>query len=248
MAAISKKSTRDSSVLLRYGLPVITFITLAISVTGLLPWEVPALLFLLQLTISTAMTRRTAEVLSPLGDMHAELAPYKDVFLAIQEAEFKNPYLRELQQRFTGDGVNAADALKTLSRITEAAYMRQNLVFLLLGNALLLWDLHCNAWLAAWKRRFGMRFGDWLTALAEFEALFSFASIAATRKTWCIPTLLDTDAPEFHIREAHHPLLKENENVPNDTDASSETRIITGSNMSGKTTYLRTLAISAVMR
>ncbi len=247
LTAISNKSTRDSSALLRYGLPVITFITLLISVMGLLPWEVPALLLLLQLTISTAMTRRTAEVLSPLGEMHAELAPYKAVFLAIQEADFKDPYLRELQQRFTGDGVNAADALRTLSRITDAAYMRQNLVFLLLGNALFLWDLHCNAWLAAWKRRCGIKFGTWLTALAEFETLFSFASIAATRKTWCIPALLDSNAPEFNIREAHHPLLSENENVPNDTDAFAETRIITGSNMSGKTTYLRTLAISAVM-
>lgn len=227
-------------------LPVLAFLSLFIAGFGRVSWLVPGSLFALQLVLAGLFAGRNAAALEPLGKLHQELRLYYYIFQRLEESTFSSPYLDELHQRLRR-GSHAAHALRQLSLLSEYSRMRHNLVFAFLANTLILWDFHCAAYFAGWKQAAARHLHGWIDIWSELEVLLSLAVIGHTRETSSFPELLDQKEPLLRAQDLSHLLIPEGQAVPNDTDAASETRIITGSNMSGKTTYLRTLASSCVL-
>jgi DNA mismatch repair ATPase MutS len=144
-----------------------------------------------------------------------------------------------------GKSGHATNSIKKLEHIAEAIDVRYNIISYGLFNFLLLWDYHCVFALEAWKKQHGKLLKRWLLAIAYFEAAASLANISRLNPTWNFPVL--TDRLGFAGKQIGHPLLDANERVGNDFTLNKGLGIITGSNMSGKTTMLRTVGINLVL-
>ena len=222
---------------------------LALAIVGaslsLIGWTMPAMLVLLQLIIAFALGRRTAAAQKPLAAMHRELRLYERLFSRLEDATFQSPHLIALQAQLKAGG--AARSLRRLAALADHAHTRHNLIFLLLANAFFLSDLHFAHRIAHWQEKAAAHLGDWLAVWAETEVLLSLSTVGLVREVYTFPELLEDASPRLEAKNLTHLLIPEEKAVPNDIEAKAGTRIITGSNMSGKTTYLRTVASACVL-
>ena len=222
---------------------------LALAIVGaslsLIGWTMPAILVLLQFLIAFALGRRTAAAQKPLAAMHRELRLYERLFSRLEDATFQSPHLIALQAQLKAGG--AARSLRRLAALADHAHTRHNLIFLLLANAFFLSDLHFAHRIAHWQEKAAAHLGDWLAVWAETEVLLSLSTVGLVREVYTFPELLEDASPRLEAKNLTHLLIPEEKAVPNDIDATAGTRIITGSNMSGKTTYLRTVASACVL-
>ena len=222
---------------------------LALAIVGaslsLIGWTMPAMLVLLQFLIAFALGRRTAAAQKPLAAMHRELRLYERLFSRLEDATFQSPHLIALQTQLKAGG--AARSLRRLAALADHAHTRHNLIFLLLANAFFLSDLHFAHRIAHWQEKAAAHLGDWLAVWAETEVLLSLSTVGLVREVYAFPELLEDASPRLEAKNLTHLLIPEEKAVPNDIDATAGTRIITGSNMSGKTTYLRTIASACVL-
>ena len=222
---------------------------LALAIVGaslsLVGWTMPAILVLLQFLVAFALGRRTAAAQKPLAAMHRELRLYERLFSRLEDATFQSPHLIGLQAQLKAGG--AARSLRRLAALADHAHTRHNLIFLLLANAFFLSDLHFAHRIAHWQEKAAAHLGDWLAVWAETEVLLSLSTVGLVREVYTFPELLEDASPRLEAKNLTHLLIPEEKAVPNDIDATAGTRIITGSNMSGKTTYLRTVASACVL-
>ena len=222
---------------------------LALAIVGaslsLIGWTMPAILVLLQFLIAFALGRRTASAQKPLAAMHRELRLYERLFSRLEDATFQSPHLIALQAQLKAGG--SARSLRRLAALADHAHTRHNLIFLLLANAFFLSDLHFAHRIAHWQEKAAAHLGDWLAVWAETEVLLSLSTVGLVREVYAFPELLEDASPRLEAKNLTHLLIPEEKAVPNDIDATAGTRIITGSNMSGKTTYLRTVASACVL-
>ena len=222
---------------------------LALAIVGaslsLVGWTMPAILVLLQFLVAFALGRRTASAQKPLAAMHRELRLYERLFSRLEDATFQSPHLIALQAQLKAGG--AARSLRRLAALADHAHTRHNLIFLLLANAFFLSDLHFAHRIARWQEKAAAHLGDWLAVWAETEVLLSLSTVGLVREVYAFPELLEDTSPRLEAKNLTHLLIPEEKAVPNDIDATAGTRIITGSNMSGKTTYLRTIASACVL-
>ncbi len=203
------------------------------------------LILLLQLLISLTFTTRTANIQKPLSAMHRDLHLYEQLFAHIELAAFQSQHLKSLQAILQNGG--AAQSLRCLCSLADHAHMRHNLIFWLLSNALYLNDIHFTYRIIKWQKKAARHLDDWLNVWAEVEVLLSFATIGLVRETYTFPELLEEGSPRIKAKGLTHLLLSQEKAVPNGIETAAGTRIITGSNMSGKTTYLRTIASACIL-
>lgn len=230
--------------LISFILPVISFLTLGLAIAGRLDLTIPGLLFSLQLLLTFLLLRRSQALLTPLMALPQEFAIYEKIFTSFISADWQSPLLQKFQQELRNG--QAAESLKELAALADKIVMRRNIFFFLVANTAILYDLHSTAGMFRWQAKAGKKLRRWLAVWAELEALLSLANAALTRNTACWPEFLD-GAPELHGQDITPLLIEEEKAVPNDAHFTAGTCIITGSNMSGKTTYMRTLATSAIL-
>jgi hypothetical protein len=170
------------------------------------------------------------------------------MFKLLETASWQSPYLKELQAFFLKDSNRVVSRqIQELSRILDGLESRSNGFYMVL-NTLFLQDLYWMLRAERWKQRVHADLESWFKTLYEWEALNSLAGLAYSEPGWCFPEI--SPQPE-HLYEAEalgHPLLGA-ERVSNDFQLSGrgEVIIITGSNMAGKSTFLRTVGINAVL-
>ena len=137
--------------------------------------------------------------------------------------------------------------LKQLKKISDMIKQRNNLLAFLLLNGLLLWDRNCYSRLNQWIDDHGNQLEHWLKQIGELESLISLQVLIQTKTGVSMPSIVDEHKPILEFQDAYHPLLASNEAVANSFKMERQVAIITGSNMSGKTTFLRTVGINLVL-
>ena len=200
---------------------------------------------LISLAISIIHLRKTSEILKPLKTISNELRLYKEIFNRIEETDFNSSSLSRIRQSLT-DEISASEELQRLSILVDVVNMRKNPMFFILGNALFLLDFYCIVAFLQLRRNAAKYLQQWIDSWSEMEVLLSLASIGQTRTTYCFPQLLNEDNPHIEAKKLASLLIADKKAVANDVTLEAGTTIITGSNMSGKTTWIRTLA-SAVL-
>ena len=143
----------------------------------------------------------------------------------------------------------AALAMKRLAGITAASEARFSPLPWFLANTLLLWDIRCILRLTAWRKRYGKQIADWFSAIGTFEAFSSCATFAFENPDWIVPEVSEA-ARTLQATGMGHPLIDESSRVCNDLalgPAGERVMVITGSNMSGKSTFLRTIGCNLVL-
>ena len=201
---------------------------------------------LMSLLISLIFLRKTSEILSPLQIISNELRLYKEIFNRIEETDFNSACLSKIRDALT-DEISASEELQRLSILVDVVETRRNPVFFILGNALLLIDFHCVMKFFKLCNNAAKHLRNWIDAWSEMEVLLSFASIGQTRTTFCFPQLIDDEMPYIKAEKLSSLLLADKKATPNSVELTAGTTIITGSNMSGKTTWIRTLASTVLL-
>jgi hypothetical protein len=190
---------------------------------------------------------RVAPMLEATSARGSSVTRWRAMIASLEREPFDAPLLQKLRAIFEGDGRRASQEIASLERIVGYADARLNEVFRFLIGPLLMWDAHCALALLRWRARAGGRLRGWLDTLAEAEAIASLAAFAFEHPDFAWPEL--TPEAVLEGRALGHPLIPADRRVANDVrlPASGRALVITGSNMSGKSTLLRALGANAVL-
>lgn len=227
--------------------PALLLLLALAQVTGLIPyplWIVPAAVNLaLSLTLGRGINRILAWTWEQAGAFHA----YEGLFHVLAPARFESDELRRIQASLTGGGESAERSMRRLHRLLRFVAPSSAPAHALV-QALSLWDVQLLALLERWQARDGAHARGWLAALGEVEALSALAGLAHDNPDWAFPAL-DTEADRLEARALGHPLLPAGARVANDVEVGppGSFLLVTGSNMSGKSTLLRTIGVNVVL-
>lgn len=190
--------------------------------------------------------KRVEKAHRQLSNIAPTLQTYSRLLHHLESAPFADSVLQDLQQPLQ-QPVSAGKRVKQLARILQNLDLRYNVLGHLPLNWVFFWDIHTYRSLYRWHRQATTLLPTWLNLLAETEALIALGNLHAHFPDWAFAKL--TDTPEgYHIKAAGHPLIHPDKRVDNDLPLTTqEILLITGSNMAGKSTFLRTVGLNIVL-
>jgi ABC-type multidrug transport system fused ATPase/permease subunit len=175
------------------------------------------------------------------------LKAYSEIIRLIEDRDFAAPLLQDLQSHFKGE-ISASQRIRQLSKLVGRLDSRLNVLVSIPLNLLFFSDIHFCLALERWKREHAQRIAVWFAAMAELEVLASLANMAFNNHDWVFPEVTD-DYFVLRAEKMGHPLIPAGRRISNDfsVEGPGQAIVITGSNMSGKSTFLRTCGINAVL-
>lgn len=228
-------------------LPFFTLSSLAM-VSWLIPWNIPVTFVLIQLGLVSWNLRRINHHHNQISRKYELLIKYADLIRLVEGEKFDSARLQALQEELKSDGRSVGQKLRALARIVVDFDRRLNGIMGIILNGLLMWDLQCILRLEKWKKNSARELPGWFAVLGEFEALNSLAGFRFNVPESVFPKP-DPGGPIIRATALSHPLIPPGENIPNDISIEhfGEFMLITGSNMAGKSTFLRTIGVNLVL-
>ena len=193
------------------------------------------------------LMRSVLEVVSGVEAPAHDLELLRGLLARIDAESFEGEELISMQGALSAAGVSAARQIEALSRRIAFADAQRNQFWAPFALALC-WEVHAALALEEWRRTCGPHLREWMDAVGRFEALASIAGYAAEHPEDPFPQIVD-EGPVFIAEAATHPLLREDRGVRNDVtiDVERQVYVVSGSNMSGKSTFLRTVGSNALL-
>lgn len=153
-----------------------------------------------------------------------------------------------LLQQLSQTAAAGTTQIKRLSQLSSFFDQRLNLLVNFLLNSFLVYDIHCMMALEKWKNLNRDRYSEWFDAVGEIEMLNSLATFAFNQPGYCFPEIVE-GKPNIAVTALAHPLIPAAECVSNDFSIGHDEKLllVTGSNMSGKSTFLRTVGINLLL-
>ncbi len=233
---------------LRYLLPA-TILSIAILFIANI---VSGSVFVFALLVFLAITYQIDKIVAPLHRQLDNVAGPLKTFSAsiqlIEKKKFTSDLLNETQSHIQYKNFTASGAIQKLGKILERLDLRYNFVISIPLNVLLLWNLQQTLSLEKWQQVYKEEISIWLDVLAQFEALNSLAVFSFNHPGYAYPEI----SGEYFSAKGTgigHPLIPEQKRITNPIDISSSGKImlVTGSNMAGKSTYLRSIGVNCVL-
>jgi hypothetical protein len=191
--------------------------------------------------------QRSEKVLAGVDRPGRDLLVLAQVVELFEREQFASARLRDLGARLSNEGEPASRRIARLAKLVDWANARRNQFFAPFGWVLL-WSVHFAFAIERWRARSGADVARWLEVIGELEALASLAGYAYERPADPMPTIVDGE-PHLAATALGHPLLPDATCVRNDFAIGGELRlyVVSGSNMSGKSTMLRTVGVNVVL-
>ncbi|MFA0960729.1 hypothetical protein AB9P05_02875 [Roseivirga sp. BDSF3-8] len=230
-------------------LPAITILAWLAGAFGFISTYVGACLSFLQLVVSFAHIKYTNHRQGLISKRIDILRKYYQLIEAIEDEEFTSAELAEVKQSIFHKEEKPSKSFAKIINLVDLLDHRMNIVLTLVLNGLLLWDLNCMYRIERWVNEFGPVFPRWIKAVATFDALSSLAGFMYNNPDYAIPEVTERDDFFMHMEHGGHPLLSREELVTNDVIQEGDGNIflITGANMAGKSTFLRTVGLNLVL-
>ena len=228
-------------------LPVFTFILLILGILEILPYAFMTLSAIINLGIIGFFLKKINSEHSKLGKRTNSLKKIKKLIKITEFSDFTSSYLQELKNKLTENQSSYLQLLK-LNKILQAFDIRLNMLVGVLLNAFLLWDLQILHRLEKQKKSLKQNISKWFNVIGEFDALISFANFHHNNPGYSFPNISEEEFL-FKIKNGGHPLIYHKNRVTNDFEITGlkKISIITGANMAGKSTFLRTIGINMVL-
>lgn len=190
---------------------------------------------------------RVQTIISAVERREPALALLASLLERLEHERFFAPRLVALHDELTTSGELASRAIARLRRLVALLDARRNQFFIPIAG-ILLWTPHLAFAIEKWRRASGVHVARWIDAVGELEALLSLASFSFEHPSFVTPEIVPGDAT-FDAVAAAHPLIPAFRRVANDVSLGGDLRllIVSGSNMSGKSTMLRTIGINALL-
>jgi predicted ATPase len=233
-------------------LPLLLFGLIVAQFTGLLagPWWL--LVIGLNLLFNVLAGKEVEESLARVADRQGVFRPYARLFHLVTAQPFRSAELRRVQADLAAGSLSAEGEMRKLGRIMVFADLRLSMFFGVL-QATTLWTFHVLWFLERWRTRAGGGARRWMDLLSQADALGALAALKYDQPTWAFPRIVENaekmrDAT-LVARNLGHPLLPPETCVGNDVSVGPSGRflLVTGSNMSGKSTLLRAIGLNVVL-
>jgi hypothetical protein len=238
------------SLLLRVALVLLSVANFA-TLVGWLAFGWGALPFLLAVSLSGAVAlsvrSHVQRAISGIEQLSGDLDVMAEMIELIESAGLEAGEFREIHSELRSGGEPASAAIRRLARLVALLDSRRNQLFLPI-SLLLFWATHLSIVFDQWKKRHAGSVSLWVDAIGRFEAILSLSSFAFENPDFVDARIIDSNEPRFEGTAIGHPLIPRDRIVRNDLTLG-ETRllIVSGSNMSGKSTLLRTVGVNTVL-
>lgn len=228
-------------------LPLATLFFLGLTFAGVAHYSWFALLALTQLFIASFLLRRTNKEQRLVSEELRILKNYSKLIKLIEQEKFNSQLLVNLKKELKTNETNAQAAFKKLIKIIDAFDTRLNLFLGVILNGIFMWDVLSVMRLERWKQQYGENVKKWVEVIAEFDVNCSLANYAFNNPKFVYPKVSDDTVIES--KNLGHPLISEDKRVDNDFNLRklAEIDIITGANMAGKSTFLRTIGVNLIL-
>lgn len=228
-------------------IPAIWVILIIACSLDLVSLAIPGVFYGISFLIAYYKTKQITDLHNRVNAMEKILSTYAELMKSIEGDLFKSKQLSEISQLLAGKEKTASQAIKQLSRYIGALDQRISFMGIQL-NIFYLRDIRTAMQLEKWKQVYATQIVDWFDALARFDAYCSLGGFAFNHPDYIYPTISDT---YFRMdgKALGHPLLRRDVCVKNDIaiEKSPWFLIITGANMAGKSTYLRTVGVNYLL-
>lgn len=166
----------------------------------------------------------------------------------IEKSNFKSELLEKERKKIETSDKKASIILKDFSKALDAFDQRNNMLFGFFANGLLLWDLKQSFRIEKWITNYARNVEEWFDVIAFFDAQNSLANYVFNSPNYSFPSINNNDNEIINAENLGHPLLKKLDRIDNNFSITkNDFFIITGANMAGKSTFLRTISLSIVM-
>jgi len=232
-------------------LPLVFSIVSVVSFTlyflGYISGFVLVLLLVLGLGISGVFTKKITRLGAESSKAQSTFEQYNKLLLIIEQADFKSALLNGKKQQIIRNGKKTSTILKEFSKLLGDLDQNNNVFYLLLGNGYFLRGLATSYQIEQWIVKHGKSAQKWFEVIAFFDAYISLGTYAFNHPKYAFPAIVD-DNIVLKSKNAGHPLLDSAKSVLNDFQINNEQFfIITGANMAGKSTFLRTVSLQIMM-
>ena len=244
---INLKSVHFLKYLLKI-LPALTLLLIGLSIAGIDPHSFYKLALLAQWIIIGLYIKTILKFHRKFESQGKLLNRYADMLKQIESFNFKSSYLLSLKEQLLHQGKTASAITSELQKILDQFDYSKNLLVGFVLDSIFLWDIGCLVKLNKWQQDYAGILPRWFEVIAEMDALVSLANCNYNHPEWVTPEVLKSTF-KFKTEDVGHPLIDETRCVRNSFQIVNEEQIviITGANMAGKSTFLRTIGINLIL-
>lgn len=241
---------RESSSPLRVAIActfiIATAASIYLSFRGIIPESLLLLNLMINFLVVKILSKSMAEELKLFEAIKNNVYSYSKILELIENEEFKSQYLKNLCSKLRNNEFSCKEEMKKFSNILDWAGNSSYNAYYLILNILFFSDVFLMRSLETWREKNGDKLEEWLKVMHEVDALSSICNLSFENEDWVYPVMLTDN--EIEGTNIGHPLLK-NKAVRNSFSLREGKRVslITGSNMSGKSTFLRTLGVNLLL-
>lgn len=191
--------------------------------------------------------KKLQNIIQGIDKAHYIIAAYAQALQHIEKEDFQSNHLKKLSETLKTGSRSATQSIEALAKLTHRIAGRANMLYAVL-DALFLLDIHLLVDIIKWKKSNQNQISQWLDVVNELECLISISGFSKSNESFVFPTF-EKDHFVFETKKMGHPLISNHEKVKNDYLIAGEGSldIITGSNMSGKSTFQRTVGVNMVL-
>jgi hypothetical protein len=225
---------------------IVLLITAVAGITG--PWVL--LTFITYLSFYNYNSHKIAELFEAGYQIEKQMRRFGKILVYIEQFSFPgNSSLQNFFKSLKNQEESPSKYLKRVSRLAGAASLQANQVLWPLVNMVIPWDMFFSMKMEALKKELAPKLENWLDDFYELEALNSLANFAYLNPDCSFPEISEDPEVLFEAKQLGHPLINDKERVSNDfiIKKDRDLFLITGSNMAGKSTFLRTVGINLAM-
>ncbi|WMI66380.1 DNA mismatch repair protein MutS [Aestuariibaculum sp. YM273] len=229
---------------------VFTLVTIGLAVGAFIDFKFTAYLgywLLVGLGVSGGYLKKINILASNTDKVKDTFRQYALLLDLIEEETFTSELLKEKQQQIQLGDEKASVIFKAFSRSLDALDNRNNLIGAIFGNGYFLTDLKNSYRIEKWIEKYGHKVADWFEVVAFFDAYNSLGNFNFNHPEFVFPEIIE-NGPTIQAEQLGHPLLNKEKRVDSDVTINNEQFfIVTGANMAGKSTFLRTISLHIVM-
>lgn len=226
---------------------VFSLVIIALVSFGLILFSILTIWFFIGLIISGYYVKKSASIYNKTDKIRETVKQYHILLNEIESENFLDDTLKNQQKIITLNQKKASVIVKEFSSILDAFDQRNNIIIAVFGNALFLWDLKNACATEKWLITYQNTIKQWFDVVAFFDAQNSLANFVFNKPTFTFPKN-SKQKNEITSENLGHPLLNETKRIDNNFNIKKgEFHIVTGANMAGKSTFLRTVSLSIVM-
>ncbi|MGL5352715.1 MAG: MutS-related protein [Clostridium sp.] len=244
------KSDKKSGALIKlvpYLCIALTGIAILMTIIKIIPFSYLLLVFMFNYLVVKMLTKDLGEIVNLFHKHKNDIESYSNILGLIEDEEFESELLKRLKSRINNkENISCKKEMKCLKNLIDWLGDSSANAYYLILNVTILSDTFIIRNLETWREKNGKYLEEWLDVMGEFEALSSVANIAYDFDTWAYSEILDSD--EIYGVNIGHPMIGEKA-ISNTFSLKGKEKValITGSNMSGKSTFLRTIGLNILL-